>query len=64
MLNSKPGALSSTLIRLANTFGKAEGTGLPISLRLTRSELADYIGCARESVNRMLGELKKQGPSR
>lgn len=57
----KTGALCSTLIRLANTYGVAEEAGITISLKLTNAELADFIGCARESVNRMLGELKKAG---
>lgn len=59
MLYGKPGALCSTLIRLGNTYGKPTERGLTIAKKLTHAELADYIGAARESVNRMLGSLKK-----
>lgn len=59
MLNGKQGALCSTLIRLANSYGKPHGEHILISEKLTNTELADFIGAARESVNRMLGELRK-----
>jgi CRP/FNR family transcriptional regulator len=59
MLYGKPGALCSTLIRLANTYGRQGEKGLTLSKKFTNAELADYIGAARESVNRMLNNLKK-----
>ncbi|WP_239614311.1 Crp/Fnr family transcriptional regulator [Cohnella mopanensis] len=59
MMYGKQGALCSTLIRLSNSYGLVDNNGLHISLKLTNTELGDYIGCARESVNRMLSELKK-----
>lgn len=61
MLYGKPGALCSTIIRLANTFGKATPEGILITEKWTHAELADTIGAARESVNRMLGEWKREG---
>ncbi|WNQ10913.1 Crp/Fnr family transcriptional regulator [Paenibacillus aurantius] len=61
MLYGKPGALCSTLIRLSNTYGKPEGENILITKKLTHSELSDMIGATRESVNRMLNDLKKQG---
>ncbi|WP_256757408.1 Crp/Fnr family transcriptional regulator [Cohnella sp. WQ 127256] len=61
IMYGKPGALCSTLIRLSNSYGSVDENGIHISLKLTNSELADYIGSARESVNRMLGDLKKAG---
>lgn len=61
MMYGKPGALCSTLIRLSNSYGTADENGIHIPMKLTNSELADYICCTRESVNRMLGELKKAG---
>ncbi|ANY68970.1 hypothetical protein BBD42_22640 [Paenibacillus sp. BIHB 4019] len=60
LLYGKQGALASTLIRLANSFGEQTEEGVLISEKITNTELSDYIGAARESVNRMLGELKKQ----
>lgn len=58
MLYGKPGALCSTLIRLSNTHGKEYEGHLLISKKLTNSELAEHIGATRESVNRMLKDLK------
>ncbi|TJY41187.1 Crp/Fnr family transcriptional regulator [Cohnella pontilimi] len=61
LLFGKPGALASTLIRLANTYGVAGPDGIRIRLKLTNSELADFIGTTRESVNRMLSGLRDEG---
>lgn len=61
IMYGKPGALCSTLIRLSNTCGRPHSQGILITEKFTNSELADYIGCARESVNRMLRDLKKAG---
>lgn len=59
LLNGKTGALYSTLIRMCNSYGKNEEDGILIELPLTNRELAQYIGLTRETVNRMLAELKK-----
>lgn len=59
MLYGKQGALCSTLIRLTNSYGKPHEGGILISEKMTHTELADYIGAARESVNRMLSDLKQ-----
>jgi CRP/FNR family transcriptional regulator len=61
LLFGKPGALASTLIRLANSYGVAGPDGILIRLKLTNSELADFMGTTRESVNRMLNGLKEEG---
>lgn len=60
LLYGKKGALYSTLIRLANSYGKQEAGGILISVPLTNQELANYSATARESTNRMLTELRKQ----
>jgi len=60
MLNGKKGALYSTLIRLANSYGVDHQEGRLINLSLTNQELAKFCAAARESVNRMLVELRKQ----
>jgi CRP/FNR family transcriptional regulator len=60
MMFGKPGALCSMLIRLSNTYGKPFGDGILITTRLTNNELAEMIGATRESVNRMLSDLRKQ----
>ena len=59
LLYGKKGALYSTLIRLANSYGKEVDDGILISVPLTNQELANYSATARESLNRMLGELKR-----
>lgn len=60
MLFGKPGALCSVLIRLGNSYGVEAATGTLISRRVTNSELAEMIGATRESVNRLLSDLKKK----
>lgn len=60
LLYGKKGALYSTLIRLANSYGKEFDDGILISVPLTNQELANYSATARESLNRMLSELRRQ----
>ncbi|TDQ40742.1 Crp/Fnr family transcriptional regulator [Aureibacillus halotolerans] len=64
LLNGKKGALYSTLIRLANSYGTETAEGIRINLSLTNQELAKFCAATRESVNRMLSELRKQGAIR
>lgn len=59
LLNGKKGALYSTLIRLSNSFGIKHHGGILIDLPLTNQELAQFCAATRESVNRMLSELRK-----
>lgn len=59
LLNGKTGALYSTLIRMSNTYGEEREDGILINLALTNRDLAQFIGLTRESVNRMLADLKK-----
>ena len=61
LLYGKKGALYSTLIRMANSYGKPVDGGILISVPLTNQELANYSATARESLNRMLGELRRSG---
>ncbi|WP_181833206.1 Crp/Fnr family transcriptional regulator [Bacillus taeanensis] len=58
-LLGKQGALASTLIRIANMYGKREGNNLYIKKRFTNTEIADLIGSSRETVNRMLSQYKR-----
>ncbi len=58
MLYGKPGALCSVLIRLANTHGAEHKKGTIITDRITHNQLGEMIGATRESVNRMLSDLK------
>lgn len=59
VLNGRKGALYSTLIRLANSFGIQQTNGILIDFPLTNQQLASFCACTRESVNRMLIALRK-----
>jgi len=60
VLNGKKGALFSTLIRLANTYGEYKNEKeIFINLSLTNTEVANLCGTSREMINRMLNDLKK-----
>jgi len=61
LLFGKQGALASTLIRLGNSFGIPCEDGIVLDIKLTNTEIADMIGTARESVNRMLSAYKDEG---
>lgn len=61
VLHGKKGALYSTLIRLTNSYGvKQNESKILIDIALTNQELANFCGTSRESVNRMLSELKRK----
>ncbi|PFG12667.1 Crp/Fnr family transcriptional regulator [Bacillus sp. es.036] len=59
LLHGKKGALYSTLIRLSNTYGVKKNDDILIDIPLTNQELGNFCGLTRESVNRILSELKK-----
>lgn len=61
VVNGKKGALFSTLIRLANTYGKLLDDGaILMDVPFTNGEIANLCGTSREMINRMLNDLKKQ----
>lgn len=53
--------LAGTLARLATLYGKESDGELRISFRLTQEDLATMLQVARQSVNRQLQRLDKQG---
>lgn len=60
VLHGKKGALFSTLIRMTNSYGvPLEDGSILIDLVLTNQDLANFCGTSRESVNRMLSDLRK-----
>lgn len=61
LLHGKKGALFSTLIRMTNSYGIKKSDGILIDLSITNQELGNFCGMTRESVNRALSELKKDG---
>lgn len=60
LLYGKPGALCSLLIRLCNSYGVQYGNGIRIDKKMNNSEMAEMIGATRESVNRMLSDMRKE----
>lgn len=59
LLYGKTGALYSILIRFANSYGEERQTGILINWKLTNQDLAHFTGTSRETVNRMLNDLKR-----
>ncbi|MBU9721809.1 MULTISPECIES: Crp/Fnr family transcriptional regulator [Bacillaceae] len=59
ILCGKTGAFYSTLVRFSNSYGMETNDGILINVQLTNQDIANYIGTTRESVNRMLNDLKK-----
>lgn len=60
VLNGKKGALYSTLIRISNSYGELQENGILLNIHLTNQDLAKFCAATRESVNRMLSDLKKK----
>lgn len=56
----KEGALASTLIRMANSYGKRKEDHIYFSVNFTNRELSEIIGTTRETVNRMLRQLREK----
>ncbi|MFQ6099331.1 MAG: Crp/Fnr family transcriptional regulator [Armatimonadota bacterium] len=52
---------ASVLGRLAECHGTVGSEGVTIRVRITHQDLADMIGCSRESVTVALGDLKREG---
>ncbi|MBH9966970.1 Crp/Fnr family transcriptional regulator [Rossellomorea oryzaecorticis] len=61
IMHGKKGALYSTLIRISNSYGVKMDDGILLDIHLTNQELAKFCAATRESVNRMLSDLKKKG---
>jgi CRP/FNR family transcriptional regulator len=60
VLHGKKGALYSTLIRMTNSYGvQREDGSILINIPLTNQDLANFCGTSRESINRMLSDLRK-----
>lgn len=56
-----PSRLARKLLELAQNHGQVEAEGVRVNLTLTQSELASMIGATRESINKALGNFKRQG---
>ena len=60
ILYGKKGALRSTLLRMARSYGEQTAEGILITVPFTNQELANYSATTRESMNRMLSDLRHQ----
>lgn len=60
-LNDTLRRLVQVLLHMAEEHGEDAGAGVRISLRLTNQELANLIGTTRETINRILNSLKRDG---
>ncbi|GAE25203.1 transcriptional regulator [Halalkalibacter wakoensis JCM 9140] len=58
--HGKLGALCSTMIRMANSYGEEVKDGIRLTKKVKNGELGEYIGATRESVNRMLSDLRSK----
>lgn len=59
LFHGKDGALASTLLRMANTYGIKKKQIILITKKHTNNELADLVGTSRETVNRILAVFKE-----
>lgn len=53
--------LAHLLLDLSKTSGSPHGHGIRINAKLTHHEMANLIGCARETVSTILGEFRDNG---
>lgn len=56
-----PARLAHFLLELSKTEGVPDGQEIRIRAKLTHQEMADLIGCTRETVTLILGQFRKQG---
>ncbi|MGA8942918.1 MAG: Crp/Fnr family transcriptional regulator [Thermoactinomyces sp.] len=61
LLYGRKGALYSTLIRIANTYGVEMKNGILLDIPITHQDLANFSSTTRESVTRELSDLKNKG---
>ena len=53
--------VAMTLLKLAETAGHKEGGNIRLTLRLSRQDIAEMRGCTKESVSRVMAQLKREG---
>lgn len=61
LFSDVPGRVASRIIQLAHRFGVAEDGNTRVVHDLTQSELAQFVGASRESVNKVLAEYSNRG---
>ncbi len=61
MFFEAPSRLARSLLRLAEAFGKPDGAGTRLDIKLSQQQLGNLVGVSRESVNKQLGEWQRGG---
>jgi CRP/FNR family transcriptional regulator len=56
--------VATTLLHLADQFGKPSTDGVQISIHVTETTLANMIGASRENVSRAIAKLQRSGEVR
>lgn len=56
-----PSRLAKRLVHLAETFGKPTAHGTRIDMRLSQQQLGNLVGMSRESMNKQLGQWRREG---
>ena len=56
-----PARLAHLLVELSKTEGVAEKQGIRLKVKLTHQEMANLIGCSRETVSATLGQFRDEG---
>jgi CRP/FNR family transcriptional regulator, cyclic AMP receptor protein len=54
LLRDAPSRVARGLLRLAGTFGKQEGSGLRLDVKLSQQQIGNLIGISRESTNKYI----------
>lgn len=56
-----PARLAHLLLELGRTDGVADQQGIRLKAKLTHQEMANLIGCSRETVSTIMGQFRDQG---
>ena len=56
-----PARLAHLLLELSRTDGVADTRGIRLKAKLTHQEMANLIGCSRETVSTIMGQFRDQG---
>ncbi len=56
-----PARLAHLLVELSKSDGAVEPQGVRLKARLTHQEMANLIGCSRETVSTTLGQFRAEG---
>ena len=61
LYKSAPARIAHTLLDLATDYGVPDDAGVVIPLRLNQSDLGNFVGLARETVNIVLQDFRQRG---